>query len=57
MPKRAVISISPFDTVSEAHKLFVEKNIRFMPVVDHGELVGVLSLMDIARFLQAERIE
>ena len=56
MPKRELVSISPYDTVAEAHALFVKKNIRFMPVVDHGELVGVLSLMDIARFLQADGI-
>lgn len=52
MPTRPLISISPFDTVADAHALFVEKNIRFIPVVDHGELVGVLTLMDVARFLK-----
>ena len=53
MPRRPIISISPFDTVREAHRLFVEKNIRFIPVVEDGDLVGVLTLMDIARFLDA----
>jgi len=41
-------SCSPGDSVSVAEHLMREQQIRRIPVVDDGELVGMLSLNDIA---------
>lgn len=41
------ITIDPQTTLPEAHKLMKECHIRRLPVVDHGKLVGILTLGDI----------
>lgn len=43
-----VISISSQAKVSEAHHLMLEKRIRRLPVVDDGQLVGIVSLLDVS---------
>ncbi len=55
MPRQTVqkhMTISPFvisgqRTVAEAHQLMREKNIRHLPVVDNGKLVGMVSQRDL----------
>jgi CBS domain-containing protein len=44
---RAVITISPNTTLAEAHKLMQEKRIRRLPVVDHDQIVGIVTLGDV----------
>lgn len=41
------ISIDPQTTLPEAHKLMKECHIRRLPVVEHGKVVGILTLGDI----------
>ncbi len=41
------ITIDPKTTLPEAHKLMKECHIRRLPVVDHGRVVGILTLGDI----------
>jgi acetoin utilization protein AcuB len=41
------ITIDPKTTLPEAHKLMKECHIRRLPVVDHGKVVGILTLGDI----------
>ncbi len=41
------ITIDPKTALPEAHKLMKECHIRRLPVVDHGELVGIVTLGDI----------
>lgn len=43
------VSVSPDMTVFAALKLMVEKNLRFLPVIENGMLAGVLSERDCAR--------
>jgi len=42
--------ISPAESLADAARVMGEKNQRFMPVVEGGLLVGILSLTDIRRW-------
>ena len=44
---RDVITITPDTSLPEAHHLMTEKHIRRLPVVDHGQLVGIVTLGDV----------
>lgn len=41
------IVTTPRTKLSEAHRLMVEHNIRYLPVVNHDRLVGILTRWDI----------
>jgi CBS domain-containing protein len=41
------ITVIPRTTLPEAHQLMKESNIRRLPVVDHGRLVGIVTLGDV----------
>ena len=41
------ITIKPKATLPEAHRIMKEKNIRRLPVVDNGHIVGILTLGDV----------
>ncbi|NSL50749.1 CBS domain-containing protein [Calidifontibacillus erzurumensis] len=43
-----LVTISPSATVEEAARLMAEKQIRRLPVVENGQLVGIVSLGDLA---------
>ncbi|HEY1329860.1 MAG TPA: CBS domain-containing protein [Actinomycetota bacterium] len=45
---REVVSVSPDEKLSSARDLMAEHRIRRLPVLKRGELVGVLSLGDVA---------
>jgi len=42
-----VITITPETSLSEAHELMKSKRIRRLPVMDHGRIVGILTLGDV----------
>lgn len=42
-------TLSPGDDCREATRLMADKQIRRLPVVENGKLVGILSLSDLAR--------
>ena len=42
-------TLSPADDCEQAVKLMAEKQVRRLPVVENGRLVGILSLSDLAR--------
>ena len=44
---REVITISPETSLAEAHKLMGEKRVRRLPVVEHGRIVGIVTLGDV----------
>ena len=44
---REVITISPETSLAEAHKLMTEKRVRRLPVVDHDQIVGIVTLGDV----------
>jgi len=41
------ITVVPKTTLPDAHKLMKESKIRRLPVVDHGQLVGIVTLGDV----------
>lgn len=47
---RSCISVAPGAELAQAAREMSEKNQRFMPVVDGGLLVGILSLTDLRRW-------
>lgn len=51
--KKIVITISPKDNLVTAMNLMNKNNISHLPVVEHKELVGVLSLRDIIKHFPA----
>ena len=46
-----VMTISPEATIEETMALFTEKRFRHLPVMEHGELVGTISIGDITRWI------
>ena len=42
-------TVSPFDTVGDAARSMADAQVRRLPVCKDGELVGMLSLGDLAR--------
>lgn len=54
----AVVTIGPEDTVLEASRIMLEKNIRHLPVVDKsGKLIGIMSNRDIQRAMVVNKEE
>lgn len=45
------VSINPATTVGIAYHICVEKNIRHIPVVKDGRLVGIVSMKDLGKIL------
>ncbi|MGI5971899.1 MAG: CBS domain-containing protein [Oscillospiraceae bacterium] len=46
---RGVISVSPEDDVREAARIMASEQVRRLPVVRDGKVVGMISLADMAR--------
>lgn len=46
---QGAVSVSPNQSLSDAMNLMATEQVRRLPVVDNGSLVGMLSLADIAR--------
>ena len=44
---REVITIAPDTSLKEAHDIMRKKNIRRLPVVTHGKVLGIVTLGDI----------
>jgi CBS domain-containing protein len=53
-------AVSPSDSIDHCMKLMSDKNIRYMPVFDGGEMVGIISMSDVVKetiLAQKETIE
>lgn len=46
-----VITVSPHDTLRQAAKLFTDNRIMAMPVMDNGQLVGIISGRDLVQLV------
>jgi CBS domain-containing protein len=44
-----VVSVGPQQTVEECMKLMTQKRIRHLPVLEHGKLIGIVSIGDLVR--------
>jgi CBS domain-containing protein len=52
---RRVLYIHPQQTLEECMALMTGKNLRHLPVLDNGRLVGVVSMRDVVKDLIAEK--
>ncbi|HJZ46261.1 MAG TPA: CBS domain-containing protein [Roseiflexaceae bacterium] len=52
---RRVLYVRPQQTLEECMALMTEKNLRHLPVLDDGRLVGVISMRDVVKDLIAEK--
>ncbi len=51
------LTVSPIETVGKADELMAENSIRQIPVVDDGELGGIVTDRDIRSFLSGALVE
>ena len=54
---RDVLTVRPDMTLTELDEHLVEANVSGAPVVEDGQLVGIVSQTDIVRVLYAEQVE
>ena len=51
---KSPLTVGPLDGISAAARLMHEKNIRHLPVVEDGRLVGLLSFTDVMRAMPSK---
>ncbi len=51
---RDIVSVSPYDEVSEALELMSAARVRRLPVAESGKLIGIVSLGDVSRLRACE---
>jgi CBS domain-containing protein len=50
-----VVSIRPDQLLDECMALMTEKNIRHLPVLDQGQLIGLVSIRDVVKEIVSQR--
>jgi CBS domain-containing protein len=50
MPKE-IFTVTPDDSVEDCMKLMTEKRIRHLPVVENGNVVGIISIGDLVNWI------
>ncbi|MDT9146205.1 CBS domain-containing protein, partial [Escherichia coli] len=50
-----VISVTPRQSIRECMELMTERHLRHLPVLEEGELVGLLSIGDLVKETVAEQ--
>ena len=46
-----VLTVAPEVTVQEVMDIFADKRCRHLPVIEHGKLVGLVSIGDVSRWV------
>ena len=49
------VTISPEDCMDDCMQLMTNRFIRHLPVVDHGDLIGIISIGDVVKFIIEEQ--
>lgn len=50
-----VVSIGPSESVADSMSLMTEKRIRHLPVLENGELIGVISISDVVEAIISDQ--
>jgi CBS domain-containing protein len=50
-----VITVTPETSVEECMSIITDKKIRHLPVIDEGQLVGIISIGDVVRYLLSQK--
>jgi len=50
-----VVYVEPQETVQECMALMTDKHVRHLPVIDNGELLGLVSIGDLVKAIIAEQ--
>ena len=50
-----VVGVSPQQTIEQCMALMTAKRVRHLPVIDRGELIGVISIGDVVKSLIADQ--
>ena len=53
---RALIRTAPGETVAAVARTLIEHGVHRLPVVDGGELVGIVSSLDLVRLFAEDRV-
>lgn len=54
---RNVISCRPDDTVAEVMEVMTQRRFRHLPVIEHGRLVGIISIGDLVKKRITEAVQ
>ena len=49
------VTVSPDDCIDDCMKVMTNRFIRHLPVVDHGDLIGIISIGDVVKFIIEEQ--
>jgi CBS domain-containing protein len=52
-----VVSVAPGDSIKQCMELMTERRIRHLPVVENGDMVGMISIGDLVRTVIEEQQE
>ena len=55
--ERSMITVSPDDTIDHCMRLCTNERVRYLPVLENGKTVGVLSLGDLVKAVISEQTE
>ena len=50
-----VVNVAPNDTIEQCMAIMTEKKFRHLTVMDNGELVGIISIGDLVKFIIDEK--
>ena len=52
---RRVVCVGPNRTIEECMALITEKRVRHLPVIEHKELIGIISIGDLVKAIISEQ--
>jgi CBS domain-containing protein len=48
---RKVVTVTPADSVEDCMRMMTENRVRHLPVMQHGEVVGIVSIGDLVNYI------